>query len=81
MRDNVIFELGLFMGRLGKESCFFVVPRGHENLRLPSDLIGVKPATFNPDRQDGNLQSALGAACTEISKAIKALTPKYETSE
>lgn len=78
VRDNVIFELGLFMGSLGKEACFFIVPRDNENLRLPTDLLGIKPATFNPNREDGNLQAALGSACTEIRKAIHSLMPKPE---
>ena len=75
-RDNVVFELGLFIGKLGKLRTFFVMPRGRGDFRLPSDLVGVTAAMYDAARD--NRQAALGPACFEISKAIEALGVRPE---
>lgn len=69
-RDNVIFELGLFIGRLGRERVFIVVPRNTPKLRLPSDLLGVASLDYATDRSDDNLAAALNPACQQIRAAI-----------
>jgi hypothetical protein len=66
VRDNVIFELGLFIGRLGAERCFFLVPEDSSDLRLPSDLAGINPGVYESNRRDGNLMAALNPACMQI---------------
>ncbi len=71
IRDNVIFELGLFIGKIGKERNFIVIPRDQEDFHLPTDLLGLTPATFEPNREDKNLNAALGPACNKIKKAIQ----------
>lgn len=71
-RDNVVFELGLFIGSLGKDRCYVVKPRGAE-MHLPSDVAGVVTADYVADRPDGDTASALNAACTGIKDRIKEL--------
>ena len=47
-RDNVIFEFGLFLGRLGRNNAFVVKD---EDVKLPSDLLGITLATFKCKRK------------------------------
>lgn len=46
-RDNVIFELGLFIGGLSHSRTFLVKPRGID-LKIPSDLLGLTPLEYTP---------------------------------
>ncbi|HJV42135.1 nucleotide-binding protein [Caulobacter sp.] len=75
-RDNVIFELGLFMGALGVERCFFVSPRSAQPLALPSDLLGLTPLTYDAERSDGRLVAALGPAANKVRGALRQLGVK-----
>ena len=70
-RDNVLFELGLFMGGIGRNRTYIVYDRTLD-LKLPSDLAGVSAATFEP-HSDGNLQAALGPAATIIEDEVARL--------
>lgn len=67
-RDNILFELGLFTGALGRARTFMVFPRDSKP-EFPSDLSGVTAATY-ADRTDGNLEAALGPVCTRIKRAM-----------
>jgi Predicted nucleotide-binding protein containing TIR-like domain len=81
VRDNVLFEYGLFIGKLGRKRNFIVHSRDIQDFRWPTDLGGLTPVTFDSNRQDNNLRAALGAACNEIREAIKALGPITPTVE
>ena len=68
-RDNVLFELGLFMGALGRERTFMVYDRTAA-LALPSDLAGITAATFVP-HSTGNLEAALGAPTIRFFEVLR----------
>lgn len=68
-RDNVLFELGLFIGRLTKERCFIIKPRDI-NLHFPTDLLGLTPADYDGKRSDNDLTQAVGAPCNKVKKEI-----------
>lgn len=71
-RDNVVFEAGLFMGRLGRNRCFVLKPAAPA-LRLPSDLTGVACAGYAvPDSAEG-WPAALAPACERIAGQVRAL--------
>ena len=67
-RDNILFEAGFFVGRLGRKRTFLVCPSDVE-IRLPSDLAGLTSARYS-DSGPQNVQVALGPACTRMKTAI-----------
>ncbi|HMO52686.1 MAG TPA: nucleotide-binding protein [Kiritimatiellia bacterium] len=76
-RDNVLLELGICIGALGRERSFLVHDRS-QPLKLPTDLAGITNASFMP-HDDGNYAASVGAACTKIERRVKELgeRPKY----
>jgi diguanylate cyclase (GGDEF)-like protein len=69
-RDNVIFELGLFIGRLGKDRVFFIVPRNTPKMHIPTDLLGVTALSFDPARSDRNIRASVGPACNQMRRVF-----------
>jgi hypothetical protein len=65
-RDNVLLELGLFLGALGRYRTFIIHSRTNPPM-LPTDLAGITTATYE---ERPNLRAALGPACTSIKRAI-----------
>jgi tetratricopeptide (TPR) repeat protein len=72
VRDNVLFEFGLFIGRLGRERVFFLLPSVGE-LHLPTDLLGVTPGRYESARADGSMQAATGAVCHQMRLQMRTL--------
>jgi predicted nucleotide-binding protein len=71
-RDNLIFELGLFLGRLGRERCLIVHPRG-EKPKLPSDIEGIVMLDYPNDRIMTNPDAALAGCVAQIKKRVQTL--------
>ena len=67
-RDNVIFELGLFMGALSHERTFMIIPRGCA-IKIPTDLLGLTPLDYRLEDSD-DFVSLLGPACDQLRDII-----------
>jgi predicted nucleotide-binding protein len=67
-RDNLVFELGLFTGALGRARTFLVKCKEDE-LELPSDLSGVTTVAYRR-RTDGNLLAAVAPVCRRIAESM-----------
>ncbi len=67
-RDNVVFELGLFMGKLTRRRVFGVRAKG---VSLPVDLAGLTTAIYDP--AEPNLKIALSPVVQQIRSKLGAL--------
>ncbi|UQO38359.1 TIR domain-containing protein [Burkholderia cepacia] len=73
-RDNVIFELGLFMGRLGRSRAILMEPR-EEKVKLPSDVAGVTTIgyKYSPGKDEA---SHMAPAVNALRGHIRELGPQ-----
>jgi predicted nucleotide-binding protein len=65
-RDNVIFELGLFVGKLTRRRAFVLRPTG-STIALPSDLAGITTAAYECGQV--GTSGYLNSACDQIRAA------------
>jgi hypothetical protein len=83
VRDNVLIELGISVGSLGRDRTFIVVAKSYGNtLRIPSDLLGLTYANFDPAAYTvakGNEKTVMGIAGSTIKNSILRLgrRPQY----
>ncbi|MHA4734396.1 TIR domain-containing protein [Ensifer adhaerens] len=70
-RDNVIFELGMFMGRLGRERAILMEPRD-KDIKLPSDLAGVMTIPYRYEKNGENAR-LMAPACNKLRTHIERL--------
>lgn len=73
VRDNVIFELGLYFGKLGRDRAFYLVPENHPKVHIPTDLAGITAGTYDYERLINdrlNLRAIVGPFCTQIKGII-----------
>ncbi len=72
-RDNVVFELGLFMGALARTRTFILVPNGLK-LKIPTDLLGLNQLRYSPDQSDPKV--AVAAAIEELLAQVQKQGPR-----
>ena len=70
-RDNVVFELGLFMGQLDRNRSF-IIKDHHADIKIPTDLLGVTPITYVTKKGE-DLSAPVQTICTELRKVIKSV--------
>lgn len=72
-RDNVIFELGLLIGAIGRHRTFIVSPR-NVDIKIPTDLLGVTPISFDNTKPCWH-ETELPIVSNEIRKQITKTGP------
>jgi hypothetical protein len=83
VRDNVIFELGLFLAKLGRRRVFFIAPQQpdqthRDRLYLPTDLRGITPKEYNPSAR--SVQASVATSLHEFRLALQAYSSSNANS-
>jgi CRP/FNR family cyclic AMP-dependent transcriptional regulator len=71
LRDNVLFELGLFMGKLTRYRTILIHPKVTD-LKLPSDLQGLTLIPYEPG-DDSTVSKRLAPVCDQVRALVKKL--------
>ncbi|HHK8419395.1 TIR domain-containing protein [Vibrio parahaemolyticus] len=69
-RDNVLLELGMFIGKYGRDNCFIMLPRGETAPKMPSDLTGFNTLDYDHDWFKDSPDAALGTSVRQIKLTI-----------
>ncbi|HLA53511.1 MAG TPA: TIR domain-containing protein [Flavitalea sp.] len=81
VRDNLVFEFGLFLGKLGRDRVFAVIPDNQDDLRILSDLNGITLLEYDGERAHRDnarpldIESAFQTACVKMHERIEKYGP------
>jgi predicted nucleotide-binding protein len=78
-RDNVIFEYGLFAGKLGPKRAFIVKPSGLPDFKMPSDLLGITYLSFDPPKNGLTKAQRRKQLTTKLKKPAEAIAFQIDT--
>lgn len=76
-RNNVLFEFGLAVGRLGMARTFLLVPKGLESNAIPTDLSGASVISYETESESQNDAASLASL---LWQQIRALGPRERAS-
>jgi CRP/FNR family transcriptional regulator, cyclic AMP receptor protein len=71
VRDNVLFELGLFMGKLTRYRTILIHPK-IKDLKLPSDLQGLTLIPYEPG-DESTISARIAPVCDKVREVVKKL--------
>ena len=69
-RDNVVLELGLFMGAISRERTYVVSPRD-KKIKIPTDILGMNPIQYIS--KTGIIEDNLTPVCEELMALVMKL--------
>jgi len=69
VRDNVLFEWGMFVGALGRKRCFAIRPQDSD-LHVPTDISGLEKPFYRCHSDGSPDIDSLRHACLEVWRAI-----------
>ena len=68
-RQNVIFEIGYFLGRLGRDKRIAILIERPEDIDIPSDLLGIGYIAITPDLAETKLKLRKELIAAGLTKA------------
>ena len=73
-RDNLVFELGLFMGALGRSRTFLIRPHGAD-IKIPTDLSGLTALTYQSGPHGTN-STGIASVCNQLRTTMMTAGPR-----
>jgi CAP12/Pycsar effector protein, TIR domain/TIR domain len=76
-RDNILLELGLFIGAIGRDRIFVLNCGTDQRFALPTDLAGINYSSITLPTS-GNWTAAVAPFCNQVSHRLKWLSNRAE---